>query len=692
MDAPAHSPTAAPHVKHCGERAARAASIPLPLLASSAPKVRRSRSGPRRAGVLILVHVVFAIHIAQWMYAGMTLSPVEPSESMYTLERGLLNAGFVFFALAILSTLVFGRVFCGWGCHVVALQDLCGWMMKRVGVHPKPFRTRLLILAPLGLAIYMFVWPTLRRELIQPAFTASGAAMPLWIGPPADRPALHPEFFVPDFWATFPAWYVAIPFLGVCGFATVYFLGAKGFCTYGCPYGGFFGPADTVAVGRILVNDDCEHCGHCTAVCTSNVRVHEEVRDYGMVVDPGCMKCMDCVSVCPNGALRFGFAPPPMFNARAKAGRKAVKRQRPYDLSRAGEVVLAALFVALLLGFRGFLDQVPLLMAAGLAGIGSFAAWKLWCMARVPNVRLQNLQLRYRGRWTRAGLAFAPAAAALLLAGAWGIVVRYHLWRGGLLDSGVRLAAAEYLAPGFAPPEADRARAETAIAHLRRAGPPGDGGIGWARSADVNTRLASLSAIVGRFDDADRFARRAIDQREPTDEFLRYAAALLARRGAAPEEFEGFYRSVLARHPRQAGAHVAVAGVELAQGNTTEAARLAERAVALGSTDPAILAAAGSLLMGLERWGPAISAFGKAIELDASSGVLRGERALALHFAGRTTDAVTEIAEAVEREPNNPALLLRRVELLRAAGHDAEAEAAQTKLDDLLQQGRPEHR
>ena len=21
---------------------------------------------------------------------------------------------------------------------------------------------------------------------------------------------------------------------------------------------------------------------------------------YGMVVDPGCMKCMDCVSVCPN--------------------------------------------------------------------------------------------------------------------------------------------------------------------------------------------------------------------------------------------------------------------------------------------------------------------------------------------------------------------------------------------------------
>ncbi len=29
-----------------------------------------------------------------------------------------------------------------------------------------------------------------------------------------------------------------------------------------------------------------------------------------MVVDPGCMKCMDCISVCPNDALYFGFGKP----------------------------------------------------------------------------------------------------------------------------------------------------------------------------------------------------------------------------------------------------------------------------------------------------------------------------------------------------------------------------------------------
>src|SRR5213076_1932146 len=131
-------------------------------------------------------------------------------------------------------------------------------------------------LVPLFAALYMFVYPTAYRVLFQPGHRV--------------MPAVANHLVTEEYWATFPSVWVAVPFLLVCGFATVYFLGAKGFCTYACPYGGFFGVADRIAVGRIRVTDACEHCGHCAAVCTSNVRVHEEVRDYGMVVDPGCMK------------------------------------------------------------------------------------------------------------------------------------------------------------------------------------------------------------------------------------------------------------------------------------------------------------------------------------------------------------------------------------------------------------------
>ncbi|MCP3902044.1 MAG: hypothetical protein GY715_00285, partial [Planctomycetes bacterium] len=126
------------------------------------------------------------------------------------------------------------------------------------------------------------------------------------------------HFMTDDFWERFPAWPIALLTFAVCGFLIVYLLGNKGFCTYGCPYGGIFGVADQVAPGRILVTDACEGCGHCTATCTSNVRVHEEVRTWGMVVDPGCMKCMDCVDVCPKDALHFGFGTPAIARGRPR--------------------------------------------------------------------------------------------------------------------------------------------------------------------------------------------------------------------------------------------------------------------------------------------------------------------------------------------------------------------------------------
>src|SRR5205085_2398459 len=138
-----------------------------------------------------------------------------------------------------------------------------------------------------------------------------------------------------------------------------------GFCAYGCPYGGFFRPLDRLAPARILVTDACEGCGHCTAVCTSNVRVHEEVREYGMVVDPGCMKCMDCVSVCPKEALYFGFAKPALLKG-------AAKKQKPkklYDLTLGEEVFCAMVFLIAFLAVRGVYNAVPMLMAAGFAGI-----------------------------------------------------------------------------------------------------------------------------------------------------------------------------------------------------------------------------------------------------------------------------------------------------------------------------------
>ncbi|NOT30565.1 MAG: 4Fe-4S binding protein, partial [Planctomycetes bacterium] len=371
--------------------------------AGKAPALRPSKNGRWRALALILVHVLVALHVAHWMATGSTLSPLEPSEAMEFSKHDLVNAGFVFFGLTILSTLVLGRWFCGWACHLVALQDLCLWLLKRVGIRPRPLRSRLLALVPALAALYMFAYPLLYR-----------LKQGVELGP------VKVALTKTDFWATFPPWPVALATFAVCGFVSVYFLGAKGFCTYACPYGALFGLADRFAPGRIRVTDACEGCGHCTATCTSNVIVHEEVAKFGMVVDQGCMKCLDCVSVCPKGALYFGFGKPAGRLAK-QSGQKA----KP-GVGWGEELLLAALFLASFLIYRGLYGVIPFLLALGLSGVLAFLFTTLVRVLRRPSMSFLGRALRRESRLTGAGRAFTTSLAAVALLSVHSALIQFH--------------------------------------------------------------------------------------------------------------------------------------------------------------------------------------------------------------------------------------------------------------------------
>ncbi len=383
-------------------------SIKLPVLNNSPVKesgIRKSKTSRWRAIALITLQLLMIAHIIQWRFMGQTISPIEPSESMYTLQSGAINAGFIFFSLAILATLIFGRFVCGWGCHILALQDFCAWLLKKLGLTPRPFRSRLLVFVPLIAALYMFVWPTVLR----------------YVSLPKNEP-LIPQFtnhlITTEFWATFPPFWVAVPFLFVCGFMTVYFLGSKGFCTYGCPYGGFFSLADKVAPGKIRVTDACNQCGHCTATCTSNVLVHAEVKQYGMVVDTGCMKCMDCISVCPNDALYFGFGKP------AVAVKQTITKN--YSLTWPEEALAAVVFVVSFIAVWDVYQLVPMLMALGIAIITTFLALRTLRLVRANDLSFYRYNLKSAGTIQKAGWAFLAFAVSWIGLNAHSGWVHYH--------------------------------------------------------------------------------------------------------------------------------------------------------------------------------------------------------------------------------------------------------------------------
>lgn len=440
-------------------------------------------------------------HALQWLRTGRTVTPIEPSESMDTLWTGRINAGFIFFASAILLTFILGRWLCGWGCHLVAYQDLTNWLLKKLRLRPKAFRSRLLIFAPLLAALYMFVWP--------PAYR-------LFTGAPQPKPSMH--LTTTGFWDTFPQVGIAALTVLVCGVSIIYFLGPKGFCTYACPYGAFFGLADKFALWRIRVTDACRQCGHCTAVCTSNVKVSEEVNLYKMVVDPGCMKCLDCVSVCPNDALYYGFGFPAL-RAKPAAPRPPAK----YDLTLLEELAAAAVFTAAFFSFRGLYGMIPFLLSLGIAGVVTYLVLKAARIFYARDVLIQRTRLKSAGAIQPLGFAYAAFVVALIALTAHSGLWRYHDYLGNLAFQGSppELFGWQYqAASNIAATEQQRASIASGLAHLEKCHR-----WGFIAVPENDRELAWLYVQSGQPDRAAEALQRVL-QSDPDD---MYSWAQLAR-------------------------------------------------------------------------------------------------------------------------------------------------------------------
>lgn len=445
------------------------------------PHRHRLRMAHWRAGVLIGVHLLIAAHLLHGWWAGETFGRVVLADAQATLQHGVVNPGFLLFALALLATALCGRFFCGWACHMGALQDACAWLLRRLRIRPRPFRSRLLGYAPLLLALYLFVWPSLQQAW----------ALPPDAWPDAAEQALgawHVEWRSRDLWAGMPGPWVALPFLLLCGGATVYFLGARGLCRYACPYGGLLRPVERLAPLRVVVDPDlCDQCARCTAACSMQIRVHELTREHGAVIDPDCMRTLDCIEACPTQALALRPVLPPLWRA---AEQSAGERIGLID-----ELLVAAVALAVCALTRGLYGAIPLLLAATLGVLTGFVAWKTLQILRQPDARMHTLPLRRQRRLTGAGrgwLLLVVVGCLLLLQGA---AVRLSLWQADRLDRAVVVGWDAVAARQVEPPQ--RAAAVAALRWYTLASPLGSGGIAALTTPEVPLRRAWMQLVLG---------------------------------------------------------------------------------------------------------------------------------------------------------------------------------------------------
>lgn len=646
-------------------------------------RLRRMRRW--RVGSLVALHALILAHVAHWLVTGRSLAPVVLSDLMRTLELGEVNPGFVLFCAALATSLLFGRFLCGWACHMGALQDASASLLRRVGVRPRPFRARLLGYAPIALAVYMFIWPTLKRVAVVPAMSRiwpDGAAM---LGGARDFPGFHASMLTSDLWAGLPRWVVAVPFLLVCGAATVYFLGTRGLCRYGCPYGGLFAPADRLSIGRVTVDQSrCDQCGICTAVCSSDIRVHEEVGRFGRVVNSRCEKTMDCLAACPRDALSFAFTTPAILTVSAGAGAHGVDRR---DLTLGEELACVGVFLVAFASFRGLYGSVPMLMAFSGAMCVAFIVWKAWRLSRDRSATLAGAALRTAGRLTGRGRAFVACAVALGLFVLHSGAVRASACIGGLEDGRVRTAR-HVVFSGAAPTPQDAAAARRALRWYGVASSISEGGIGLSGTPAVEIRKAWLRLVLGDADRAAAALRRAIALDGGSDGACAELGRVLLLAGRPEEAIVGL-RDHCDRDARLHQTRELLAGLLVGAGRSEEAAALHEEALVRRPKDPGALVSAAVGRLAVGRPGDSLALFEAALRAAPEDGRSRRGYAVALGRVGRVDDAIAAIEAGLRLPRSDQAGLLRTgAEILITAQRETEARAMVERVARLSNEKR----
>jgi NAD-dependent dihydropyrimidine dehydrogenase PreA subunit len=183
--------------------------------------------------------------------------------------------GFILFLALLPATYLFGRVWCGWICHLGALQEFIHLPGRRTFGTSLRVRTILRVVSIVcvaGLAVQLAVTKTNLYCQIEPFKTAFSLDSPFVWG-----------------------WVL----LGVALVASLYV--NRPFCRTVCPVGVLLGWVSLIPGARVLEKGTtCNACGRCRRVCPT-VAIREDMS----VRHPECLMCGKCLDMCRTDGIRF---------------------------------------------------------------------------------------------------------------------------------------------------------------------------------------------------------------------------------------------------------------------------------------------------------------------------------------------------------------------------------------------------
>jgi len=232
------------------------------------------------------------------------------------LVEAILAVNVVALLIVAVMTLVFGRIYCSIICPLGILQDIFGWLGKKVKKNRYTFSKaiswlRYTMLAIMVIAFFAGVgtivqllapystFGLIATNLLQPVYQAGNNVLAA-IAEYYDSYA----FYHSEIWLR-SAISLGIAIVMLLVLAILAWRNGRTYCNTICPVGTLLSFLSRFSLMKIRFDEGkCKNCSLCTRNCKSScIDFKSHSVDYSR-----CVTCGDCVNSCKHGALTYGFA------------------------------------------------------------------------------------------------------------------------------------------------------------------------------------------------------------------------------------------------------------------------------------------------------------------------------------------------------------------------------------------------
>lgn len=228
---------------------------------------------------------------------------------------GTLSLAALGFAIIIILTLLFGRIYCSSFCPLGTLQDIVIYLSKKIKRKRKIFKFKkpsyrlhygilaLVLLSLLTGSILLVnlldpysAFGKIFANLFRPLVVAVNNLISIGL-------SYADIYFVPRIkWVPVN---IAALFLSLAWLILVVYLSIRRgriYCNTVCPVGALLGLFARFSLFRIALDKTkCNSCGKCSAVCKAEcINPKDQSVDFSR-----CVGCMNCLSPCPDKGVKF---------------------------------------------------------------------------------------------------------------------------------------------------------------------------------------------------------------------------------------------------------------------------------------------------------------------------------------------------------------------------------------------------